>query len=71
MMEVPYHIETSPLISKANQWTDVYVIENSVMKELMQIHYANILYLVLLRNALIYFSIIPLTKSSYMGQRSA
>ena len=29
----PYHIETSPLIFSANQWTDFYIIANSVMKE--------------------------------------
>ena len=31
-----YHIETSSLISSANQWTGFYLIGNSVMKELMQ-----------------------------------
>ena len=30
----PYHIETSPLICKANQWTSFYMIVASVMKEL-------------------------------------
>ena len=29
-----YHIETSPLIFSANQWTDFYMIWISVMKEL-------------------------------------
>ena len=29
-----YHIETSPLICGANQWTDFYMILASVMKEL-------------------------------------
>ena len=29
-----YHIETSPLIFGANQWTDFYMITASVMKEL-------------------------------------
>ena len=29
-----YHIETSPLICSANQWTDFYMITASVMKEL-------------------------------------
>ena len=29
-----YHIETSPFISTANQWTDFYMIKISVMKEL-------------------------------------
>ena len=30
----PYHIETSLLICRANQWTGVYMIGTSVMKEL-------------------------------------
>ena len=30
----PYHIETSPLICTANQWTDFYMILTSVMKAL-------------------------------------
>ena len=30
----PYHIETSPLICRANQWTGFYMIGTSVMKEL-------------------------------------
>ena len=29
-----YHIETSPLICKTNQWTGFYMIMASVMKEL-------------------------------------
>ena len=29
-----YHIETSPLICGANQWTDFYMITASVMKGL-------------------------------------
>ena len=29
-----YHIETSPLIYGANQWTSFYMITASVMKEL-------------------------------------
>ena len=29
-----YHIETSPLISSANQWTDFYMITAPVTKEL-------------------------------------
>ena len=33
-----YHIETSPLIYSANQWTDFYIIGVSVMKELTNIH---------------------------------
>ena len=31
-----YHIETSPLICSANQWTDFYMLTTSVMKELNQ-----------------------------------
>ena len=31
----PYRIETSPLIWRANQWTGFYIIETSVMKELI------------------------------------
>ena len=30
----PYHIETSPLICRANQCTGLYMIGTSVMKEL-------------------------------------
>ena len=30
----PYHVETSPLICRANHWTGVYVMGTSVMKEL-------------------------------------
>ena len=30
-----YHIETSPLICFANQWTGFYMISASVVKELM------------------------------------
>ena len=30
-----YHVETSPLICGANQWTGFYMITASVMKELM------------------------------------
>ena len=33
------HIETSPLICKANQWTDFYMITDSVMKELNQLKF--------------------------------
>ena len=29
-----YHIETSPLVCRANQWTDFYMIGTSIMKEL-------------------------------------
>ena len=28
-------METSPLIRRANQWTDFYIIETAVMKELI------------------------------------
>ena len=31
----PYHIETSPLIYKANQWTGFYMIGTAVTKELI------------------------------------
>ena len=31
-----YHIETSPLICRANQWTGFYMISAFVMKELKQ-----------------------------------
>ena len=30
----PYHMETSPLICSANQWTGFYIVGTSVMKEL-------------------------------------
>ena len=30
-----YHVETSPLICPANQWTGFYMVTASVMKELM------------------------------------
>ena len=30
----PFHIETGPLISSANQWTGFYMIGTSVLKEL-------------------------------------
>ena len=33
--EGPNHKETSPLICRVNQWTDFYVIQNFVMKELI------------------------------------
>ena len=32
--EGSYHIETSPLICSANQWTGFYMIWTSVIKEL-------------------------------------
>ena len=31
-----YHVETSPLICSANQWTGFYMITLSVRKELME-----------------------------------
>ena len=31
----PYHVETSPLIYRANQWAGFYMTESSVMKELI------------------------------------
>ena len=34
MMGDRYHIETSPMICAAHQWTGFYVITASVMKEL-------------------------------------
>ena len=34
----PYHIETSSLICRANQWTGFYMIRASVMKQLMEIN---------------------------------
>ena len=38
-----YHIETSPLICGANQWTGFYMITASIMKELtIEIHENNI-----------------------------
>ena len=33
----PYHIETSPMICSANQWTGFYVIETSGVKKLIVI----------------------------------
>ena len=30
----PYHLETSPLTCRANQWTVFYMIGTSIMKEL-------------------------------------
>ena len=33
----PYHIETSPLISRANQRTGFYIIQTSIKKELKKI----------------------------------
>ena len=33
-MTGPYHIGTSSMICKANQWTGVYITGTSVMKEL-------------------------------------
>ena len=31
-----FHIETTPLICRANQWTGVYMIGTSVVKELTE-----------------------------------
>ena len=31
----PYHVETNPLICKANQWTGFYMIGTSVMNDLI------------------------------------
>ena len=36
MTASPNHIETSPLINKANQWTGFYMIGTTVMKELIK-----------------------------------
>ena len=33
-----YHIETSPLIYRANQWTGIYMITVSLMKELIYVN---------------------------------
>ena len=33
--ESPYHVETSPFICFANQWTGFYTIGTTVMKELI------------------------------------
>ena len=35
-----YHIETSSLICRANQWTGFYMMRASVMKQLMEINKA-------------------------------
>ena len=40
-----YHIETSPLTCKANQWTGFYMIGTSVMKELLLLR-NNILHII-------------------------
>ena len=41
----PYHIETSPLISGANQWTGFYMTGTSVVKELnLKIKYLWVLF---------------------------
>ena len=34
-----YHIETSPLICSANQWTGFYMITAPVMKEIRKINF--------------------------------
>ena len=38
-----YHIETSPLICGANQWTGVYMISASVMKGLNIHRFINVI----------------------------
>ena len=38
-----YHIETSPLICFANQWTGSYMITDSVMKELKRLGLFNLI----------------------------
>ena len=38
-----YHIETSPLICLANQWTGSYMITDSVMKELKRLGLFNLI----------------------------
>ena len=35
----PYHIETSPMISKANQWTSFYMIRKST-----EVHHVRVKY---------------------------
>ena len=50
-----YHIETSPLIYSANQWTGFYMIKVSVMKEL------NMPFLPILEN----YNIKPLSSNSF------
>ena len=37
-----YHIETSPLICSANQWTGFYMITVPVMKELNETEYKKV-----------------------------
>ena len=37
----PYHINTSPLICRANQWTGFYMIGTSVMKGLIMVNQAH------------------------------
>ena len=39
-----YHIETSPLICRANQWTGFYMITSSVMKELIGLWFLKYFY---------------------------
>ena len=40
----PYYIETSPLIRRANQWTGLYIIGNSVMKDFYDAGFTAVLY---------------------------
>ena len=37
----PYHIETSPLIFRPNQWIGFYMIGTSTVKELTHYHKVN------------------------------
>ena len=48
-----YHIETSPLISKANQWTGFYLITASVMKELNKCQ--NFIFLIFLYLSILFY----------------
>ena len=40
----PYHIETSPLNCKANQWTGFFMIGTSIIKELKHVNVKKRLY---------------------------
>ena len=44
MTETHYHKETSPLICRANQWADFYLIGASAMKELNLLANTNFAY---------------------------
>ena len=41
----PYHLETSPLICRANQWTGFYMPGTSIMKELAHKTFENFILL--------------------------